>query len=83
MSRTQLYRKFNALTDQTVSKFIRNIRLRKAKDLLVNQNLEVSEAAYRVGFKNLSHFSSAFKAEFGINPSKITGRDTNLTSRDK
>lgn len=83
MSRTQLYRKFNALTDQPVSKFIRTIRLRKAKDLLVHQNLEVSEAAYRMGFKNLSHFSSAFKAEFGIAPSKIAGGENQFNSRNK
>jgi signal transduction histidine kinase/DNA-binding response OmpR family regulator len=83
MSRTQLYRKFSALTDQTLSKYIRTIRLRKAKDLLIHHNVDVSEAAYRSGFKNLSHFSSSFKEEFGIAPSKIAGRDANIISRDK
>jgi len=71
MSRAQLYRKFNALTNLTVSKYIRSIRLHKAKQLLLTTPLDVSEVAFQVGFKNLSHFSSSFTQEFGINPSKI------------
>jgi len=71
MSRAQLYRKFKALTNTTVSKYIRSIRLNKAKDLLISTNLTVSEVAFQVGFKNLSHFSSNFTEEFGVNPSKL------------
>lgn len=71
MSRAQLYRKFNALTNQTVSKYIRSMRLKKARELLLSSSFSVSEIAYQVGFKNPSHFSTLFTEEFGINPSKI------------
>ena len=71
MSRTQLYRKFSALTDTTVTEYLRLLRLHRAKDLLRNTDLTVSEVAFRTGFKNVSHFSKVFKETFNINPSEI------------
>ncbi len=70
MSRSQLYRKFAALTDTSVHRFIRKLRLEKAKELLESTDLNVSEVAYDTGFKNPSHFSRVFSEEFGIAPSK-------------
>lgn len=70
MSRSQLYRKFKALTNQSLGKFIRRIRLENAKHLIEVLNSSVSEAAYDSGFKNLSHFSYIFKEEFGYSPSE-------------
>ncbi len=71
MSRTQLYRKFRSLTDKTIAEYFRSLRLHKAKELLTNSELSVSEAAYKTGFKNVSHFSRVFTQEFGINPREI------------
>ncbi len=71
MSRAQLYRKFKALTNQTVGRYIRSIRLNRAKELLSSTTLTVSEVAFQVGFKSISHFSMHFKQEYGINPSKV------------
>lgn len=70
MSRSQLYRKFSALTDTSIHQFIRKLRLTKAKELLLSTELNVSEVAYDTGFKNLSHFSRVYSEEFGISPSK-------------
>lgn len=71
MSRSQLYRKFSSLTDLTVHQYIMTLKLKKAKDLLLTTNLNVSEVAYDTGFKNISHFSRVFTKEFGYNPSNI------------
>ena len=71
MSRAQLYRKFKSLTDKTVNEYLMNFRLFKAKEMLSNTDLNVSEVAYEVGFKNLSHFSRAFTEAFGLNPSSV------------
>jgi CheY-like chemotaxis protein/AraC-like DNA-binding protein/two-component sensor histidine kinase len=71
VSRTQLYRKFNSLTNQTINKYLRSLRLCRAKELLLSRRFNVSETAYRTGFKNISHFSKVFKDEFGINPGEI------------
>ncbi|MCI0523316.1 MAG: ATP-binding protein, partial [Bacteroidales bacterium] len=71
MSRTQLYRKFRSLTNMTITEYLRFMRLHRAKELLHDSLLTVAEAAYRTGFKNVSHFSRVFKREFGENPSTI------------
>jgi len=72
MSRAQLYRKFKSLTSKTVNEYIRSFRLHKARELLLTSDLNVSEAAYETGFKNLSHFSRVFTEEFGRNPSELS-----------
>ena len=69
VSRMQLYRKLDALTEMTVKEFVRNIRLKRAAQMLVQKKLNISEVAYAVGFKDLSHFRKCFKQEFGMSAS--------------
>jgi len=69
MSRTQLYRKFRSLTNRTVTEYLRSLRLHRAHELLTGHRLTVAEAAYKTGFRNVSHFSRVYKVEFGVNPS--------------
>ena len=71
MSRTQIHRKLKALTNTSTSIFIRRIRLNKAKEMLEKGELNVSEVAYEVGFKNPKYFSQTFSEEFGFPPSKL------------
>lgn len=71
MSRAQLYRKFKSLTNKTIGEYLRSLRLLKARELLMTSDINVSEAAYSTGFKNLSHFSRVFTEEFGVNPSEV------------
>ncbi len=78
MGRSQLYAKFKSVTNRTLFEYFQSLRLHKAKELLLNSRANVSEAAFRTGFKNLSHFSKVFTKEFGVNPSKIL--DLNLPS---
>jgi len=70
MSRTQLYRKINAIAGQTVKEFIRIIRLKKAVELLVTSDMNITEIAYSVGFGSQTYFTTSFTEYFGINPSK-------------
>ncbi|WP_421799258.1 ATP-binding protein [Haliscomenobacter sp.] len=76
MSRSQLYRKFQALTNTTVHQFLQEIRLYKAKELLTTTKLTVTDVAFEVGFKNLSHFSRVFSEAWGTPPGKIRGKKT-------
>lgn len=71
MSESQLYRKLKAITNKSSAIFIRSVRLEKAKELLQNTTLSVSEVAYATGFNNPNWFGKAFKEEFGVNPSEI------------
>lgn len=69
VSRMQLYRKLHALTDMTVKEFIRDIRLKRAAQLLLQGSQNISEIAYAVGFRDLSHFRKCFRQEFGMSAS--------------
>lgn len=68
LSNMQVNRKLKALTGKTPSIFIRSIRLRKAKKLLKNPKLNISEIAYAVGFNDPNYFSRAFSEEYGVAP---------------
>ena len=70
MSRASLHRKLKAITGFPPSKFIRNIRLRKAAALLIGQADSVTQIGIAVGFEDQSYFSKSFKKEFGVPPSE-------------
>ncbi len=70
MSRTQLHRKITALTGSAIADYIRIYRLNRSRTFLETENLTVAEAAYRTGFKSPSHYSRAFKQQFGYSPSQ-------------
>jgi CheY-like chemotaxis protein len=71
MSKIQLYRKLKAITQHTPNEFIRDIRLQRANELLMERAGNVAEVAYKVGFKNLSYFSKTFREKFGKTPSEL------------
>lgn len=74
MSRRTLYGKVKALTGQSVVEFIRNYRLRKAAQILAEENTSISNVMERVGIDNASYFSRIFKKEFGESPSEFVSR---------
>ncbi|OFY55292.1 MAG: hypothetical protein A2X22_02775 [Bacteroidetes bacterium GWF2_49_14] len=81
VSRMQLYRKLHALTNMTVKEFIRHIRLKRAAQMLVQQKMNVSEVAYEVGFKDLSHFRKCFKQEFGMSATEFINSSQKRTGQ--
>lgn len=68
ISRRQLFRKIKALTNFTCNELIREMRLLKAQELLINSQLTITEIAYEVGFKEYSYFERCFKERFGKTP---------------
>ncbi|RAV28108.1 hybrid sensor histidine kinase/response regulator transcription factor [Sinomicrobium soli] len=69
MSNSMFYRKIKGLLDITPNEFIKNIRLRRAAQLLTDNNIHISEVAYMIGFNDLSYFSACFKKQYGVSPS--------------
>lgn len=68
ISRVHLHRKMKELTGQTPHNFIRNIRLKRAANLLSNQGMNVTEVMYACGFANSTSFSTVFKKFYGLSP---------------
>ncbi|MBN2365367.1 MAG: response regulator [Calditrichaeota bacterium] len=75
MSRSNIYRKLQALTGHSISSFIRLYRLKQAARLLRKQSGNVTQIAYDVGFNSLSYFSRCFQEQFGESPSHYARQD--------
>ena len=73
MDSEAVYRKIKALTGRTAVEFIRNIRLKRAAQLLRQKKLTVAEVTYSVGFNDLQYFRTCFKKQFGVSPSEYMG----------
>jgi hypothetical protein len=70
MERTGLYRKLVAMLDQSPSLFIRNIRLQRAAQLILEGSLSITEIAERTGFSSSSYLSKCFQEIYGCRPSE-------------
>lgn len=68
ISRVHLNRKLKELTNQTTTDFIKNIRLKRAAELLCQKKQSIAEVADMVGFQNANNFSTAFRKLFGVSP---------------
>ncbi len=75
-SRSQLHRKLKRIKGQSVSQFIREIRLREAMKMLQNDVASVSEIAYKVGFNSTSYFNTCFHERYGYSPGKVKYQTT-------
>lgn len=74
LSRSQLHRRLINLTGKNTSEFIRDIRLKKAAELLETSHKNVSEVAYGTGFSHLSWFAKCFKEKYTLSPSMYKKR---------
>jgi AraC-like DNA-binding protein len=77
-SHTKLNYCFRAVYGTSVFGYLRDMRLNKAKNLLNEGKMSVTEVAYAIGYNSLSHFAVAFKRCFGVAPGnylrEVTGR---------
>lgn len=67
----KLKKGFKACFGTTVKSYIIKLRMEHAKELFQSQLATVSEAAYKCGYKDVSHFSAAFKCYYGFSPQKF------------
>ena len=65
---------FRKSTGLNFTDYMSRIRVEKAKNLLLNRNLRISEIAYEVGFQSLTHFNRVFKKIMGQSPSDYRGQ---------
>lgn len=73
-SRSTVYRRLRDSVEQSPTAFIREVRLRHAAAMLREKRGTVSEIAYAVGFKSVSHFSQSFRDVYSVVPSDYLNR---------
>ncbi|MBP5625902.1 MAG: response regulator [Bacteroidales bacterium] len=74
ISRVHLNRKLKAFGKDSPGSLIKTFRMKQAAHLLIDNHVNVSEVAYRVGFASHSYFSSSFKEFFGMTPREFVSR---------
>lgn len=69
MGRTAFYKKLKGLSALSPVEFVRELRLKRSKELLDSGDYTVSEAGYLAGFNSLPYFSTCFKDKHQVSPS--------------
>lgn len=72
MSESKLKRLFKQIFGNSIYSYYQIFRMKQAAYLIKEENLSVSEAGYRLGFSNLSHFTRLFEAHIGVKPKKYS-----------
>jgi len=70
LSRSSFIRKFNEICHTSPAKYINDVRISAAKQLLNNTSFSVSEIAGKTGFYDIAHFTKSFTLSVGISPVK-------------
>ncbi len=71
MSASAFHRAFKEITSDSPMQYLKKLRLTKAKDLMLQENLKAYLAAERVGYESSSQFSREFKRHFGQSPAEM------------
>ncbi|PIE00325.1 MAG: hypothetical protein CSA81_13845 [Acidobacteria bacterium] len=71
MSSTKLKKGFKQIFGTTIGQFLLQHRMNHARELIINRQVDVTQAAFSVGYSNVSHFIHYYKKMFGVTP----GRD--------
>lgn len=78
LGRSQFYRKIKSLTNYSPVELIRNLRLKHARQMLIQTEKTISEIAYQVGFSTPAYFTKCYRDTFGETPTesreKLHGR---------
>ncbi len=65
---------FKRITGLNFTEYVSRVRIERAKNLLLNPNLRISEIAFDVGFQSLTHFNRVFRKLVGLSPSNYRGQ---------
>ncbi len=82
MSRVHLNRKLKEIMNISPSNLIKSIRLKQAAFLLINNKVNISEVAYKVGFSTHSYFSNSFHDYFGMTPKEFVAKYMNCKDEE-
>ena len=71
LNTTKLKQNFKQVFGTTIFKYITQLRMEKAKRLVLEKNYSITQASYEVGYKNPQHFTKAFKKKYHYLPSSL------------
>ncbi|MFW5758318.1 MAG: two-component regulator propeller domain-containing protein [Bacteroidota bacterium] len=74
VSRAGIYRKLKALTNLSVNILIRNIRIKRAAQILAQNKLYINEIAFMVGFNDVQYFRKCFRKMYHMTPSEYVAK---------
>jgi TolB-like protein/AraC-like DNA-binding protein/Tfp pilus assembly protein PilF len=74
LSRSIIHRRLRAIKDQNISQFIREIRLKRAMELLQQHAGAASDIAFKVGFGSPAYFNKCFHEYYGYPPGEVRKR---------
>jgi AraC family transcriptional activator of mtrCDE len=87
LSSTRLRQLFLKETGQSPIRYLKGLRIKKAKLLLQSSFLSIKEIAFQAGLGDVSHFSRDFKKQYGLTPSEYRTQNrtdvSNFTSGDE
>ena len=70
MSRSNFFRKIKSLTGQSPVDFINNIKFKQAAKLLLEDENNVSDVAFKIGYASTKNFRNGFKKHFKVTPTE-------------
>ena len=82
MSLYRLNQKLHSICRKTSNRFIREVRLHKALEMLQNETYTASEVAYRVGFGSPTYFTKSFHDYYGYPPGQVKKTDNYITESE-
>ena len=77
LGRSQFYRKIKALTNYSPVELLRNLRLKRSRELLLTSDKSISEIAYEVGFSAPAYFTRCYRETFGETPTELREKMSN------
>lgn len=83
LSRSQLHRRMKEIIGVAPSDYIRNVKLRKACEILSQGDVDIVQVAYSLGFNAQSHFSTLFKKYTGMTPTEFRSKGKTGKWEDK
>ncbi|KLV26585.1 hypothetical protein ABW02_10840 [Niallia circulans] len=68
-------------TGSGINKYIKQVRMDAAKNLLIHTNMKINDICKQVGYQNISYFVRSFRESFGLSPEKF--RQSNGNTKEK
>ncbi len=75
-SESKLQKSFKQVFGKSIYQYALHEKLIVAQKMIMSRRYSVSEAGYEIGYSNLSHFTKAFKKQFGVNPKAFASHNT-------